>query len=93
MDTRVERLFMIIDVDGSGRLSFSELVNVMAQSEGSTQASAHMSAERLFAQADISTSREVAVDDFLRIFRAEKVRWNSAAIFVWSHAVLRAVCE
>lgn len=73
MESRVERLFLRIDVNANGRISRSELVNLMATMAGMSHTSATKSADKLFNQAAIGNVKELTFETFHRLFAAEEV--------------------
>jgi len=74
MDSRVEQLFMHIDGDLDGEVSFDELVRLMALADGSSMATASITAEQLFSQASLGTSRPITLAGFKAIFKSQRVR-------------------
>lgn len=70
---RGEALFRLIDSDDSGYINKRELEQLMVQG-GSTTASACMSADKLFSQANMGNMKQVTLEQFLQFFEHEKVR-------------------
>lgn len=71
-DVRAKRIFTLIDSDDSGLISRRELEQLMVQG-GSSPATASMSADKLFAQANMGNMKQVTQEQFLKLFETEKV--------------------
>jgi hypothetical protein len=77
---RAERIFKLIDSDDSGLISRRELEQLMVQG-GSSPASASMSAEKLFSQANMGTMKQVSMEQFSHLIETERVTHRDSFFF------------
>jgi Ca2+-binding EF-hand superfamily protein len=72
IEIRADALFKQIDTDDSGLISRRELELLMVQQGGSSAATASMSADKLFSQANMGNARQISKEQFLHLFTTEK---------------------
>jgi Ca2+-binding EF-hand superfamily protein len=77
MDSRSGRIFSQIDVDGSGSVTKSEVIQMMVLGGAASESQAYSEANRLFDQGLI-TGKTMTERQFTQLFQAELVRLKFA---------------